>query len=514
MNKKKIYAKIIIKSIVIFIILVIPAFVTKCTAGRPFFYDLEIIIEKTEVQSGEDVRVIVNAIHNKSLNEINNSENVILKFETDNEYVDIDEATSRSAPFVNGVSRSIVRLINRKRDTQKTNIIARYKKIKAQSKSEIVVKPYIYNSGRSIYSHIPQKEKVKVLSNVLKNPTFGSNKLNNIIVLGTDHNNNFFIYLKKPENLVLKISSDGSLITIIIEEELINLIQGDVIAGAINKETRRLYLLKSNDENKQLSLMFFDVSGNLRSKPIVIGKIDDIISKYVNRNFDMYTFEAIELDVIKNKIAVVIREILPNKPKISSARPTLIILDKNGNVENVILTNPPKITSFGNSYWEKTTADKLHFQTFIRKDNIYVLWGSGYTENSSIGYIIQKLSISGREINSFTRLITRVPVPYDEDSIYNTPYSKAEEQNYIARGLYVDEDKRVYAFIELGKELYIDVFSEQDIYEENIHIETTQDIGELTLIGKKNVLVYNNKVIISTDKGIFIFELSKEEKPF
>ncbi len=513
MNKKKLYIKIL-KSIAILIILFIPAIITKCTAGKLFFYDLEVIIEKTKVQSGEDVRVIVNAIHNKNLNEINNSENVILKFETDNEYVEIDEATSRSAPFVNGVSRSIVRLINKKRDGQETHIIARYKKIKAQSENKVLVKPYIYNSGRTIYSHIPQKEKIKVLSSVLKKPTFGNNKLNDVIVLGTDHNNNFFLYLKKPDNLVLKISADGSLITIIIEEDLINLIQGNVIAGTINKETRRLYLLKSDNETKQLSLMFFDVSGNLRSKPIVIGKIEDIISKYVNRNFDRYTFEAIELDVIKNKIAVAIREVLPNAPKISSARPTLIILDKSGSIENVILTNPPKTTSFENSYWEKTTSDKLYFQTFIRKDNIYILWGSGYTENSSIGYIIQKLSISGREVNSFTRLITRVPVPYDEDSIYNIPYSKNEEQNYIARGLYVDENKRVYAFIELGEELYIDVFSEQDVYEENIHIETLEDIGELKLIGKKNILVYDDKVIISTDKGIFIFKLSKEEKPF
>lgn len=511
MNKKKICCIKIAKYSIIFVILVMCNFITKCSSGEPFFYDLEIDIQKSEAESGEDIRVIVNAIHNKNLNNIkNNEKNLTLKFYTDNEYVDVDKATSRSAPFVNGISRSIVRLINRKRNPQKAHIIAKYGDIKTESKQEITIKPYIYDSERSIYPHIPEKEKITVLNNVLKKPIFGKNKLSDVILLGTDNNNNFFIYLKKPDDLVLKISSDGSLITIIIEPDFLNLIQGEVIAGTINKETRRLYLLKSDTENN-LNLMFFDVSGNLRSKPVSIGKIKNIVLNYVNKKHYEYEFEAIELDMIKNKPTIVIREVLPNNKKISIARPTLIVLNDKGKVENVMLINPPKLTSYKGSYWDKTITDKLNFQLFIRQDNIYILWGSGYNQKTSIGYMIQKLSISGYEQNSFTRLITRIPVPYETESIYQLTYSKKEENNYIARNLYVDDDKNVYAFIELDNNLYIDKFSEQDIYIEQIQIETAEGIGELELKGHKSTLVYDNKVIISTNKGIYIFKQSKIE---
>jgi len=209
--------------------------------------------------------------------------------------------------------------------------------------------------------------------------------------------------------------------------------------------------------------------------------------------------------VLNGNPVIIVREISIGKNKISTNRPTFIVLSKNGDVENVMLITPPLITAFGSDYWKNTTIEKFDYQVAIDEGFIYIVWGSGYSYNSSIGYMVQKFNSSGKEEAAFTRITKSVQVPDDGQSIQSLTYSQNEEEKYIARGI-TAFNGNVYVRIKLDGKDYVDIYDTTNVYSERFNIEV--EIGNTILTGPRNMLIYNQRAIFSSDTGIYIFSLN------
>jgi hypothetical protein len=136
---------------------------------------------------------------------------------------------------------------------------------------------------------------------------------------------------------------------------------------------------------------------------------------------------------------------------------------------------------------------------------IYIVWGSGYSYNSSIGYMVQKFNSSGKEEAAFTRITKSVQVPDDGQSIQSLTYSQNEEEKYIARGI-TAFNGNVYVRIKLDGKDYVDIYDTTNVYSERFNIEV--EIGNTILTGPRNMLIYNQRAIFSSDTGIYIFSLN------
>ncbi len=491
------------KFLLIFCIAIIFSIISCTGSKKPTFKGFEVILSSNIIKSGEtvDVRVTAKDDNGNVFDKFN--EKVI--FSSTNNSIIIDTPSKESSSFTNGVSNSKIKLFNRMETDQKGKIIASFNDIKSESDKEITIKTTLFDSGRIIFPSDPKNKKIKLLNKIERNLKIGDANISNPIMMGLDNNNSFIVFLQDPTNLIVKIASDGS-ITAINDEasKKINAVEGKIISGVIDKASKKLYILKK-DNKDNLILLFFDVSLNAKEQPKNLGKTTDIVKKYVTVPLEGYTFEAIGIEVLNGNPVIIVREISIGKNKISTNRPTFIVLSKNGDVENVMLITPPLITAFGSDYWKNTTIEKFDYQVAIDEGFIYIVWGSGYSYNSSIGYMVQKFNSSGKEEAAFTRITKSVQVPDDGQSIQSLTYSQNEEEKYIARGI-TAFNGNVYVRIKLDGKDYVDIYDTTNVYSERFNIEV--EIGNTILTGPRNMLIYNQRAIFSSDTGIYIFSLN------
>jgi hypothetical protein len=183
-----------------------------------------------------------------------------------------------------------------------------------------------------------------------------------------------------------------------------------------------------------------------------------------------------------------------------------VIVNQSGEVQNITpLVTPPELHVFDNDYWNETQVEALNYQVVFNNQNIYILWGSGYSVNGGVGYMVQILNSSGTETAKFTRIIKEdIEVPEDGQSIGKIAYSESEESNYTARGITVDGNL-VYVRLKIEDKNYIDVYDGERVYTQKY--DTNVSIGDTMLAGPRNSLVYSGRAILTSDTGIHILSL-------
>jgi hypothetical protein len=489
--------------ILIFGIIFIISFVhSACvTTTEATLSNLEISTNVKKARSGEEIQIKVRALDEQGNPLKDFKDEVVL--ETTNDKVFIDEPYTVVDNFVNGVSNTNVKLVNTSINNEVTQLIASHGETQALTETEITIISPFYETGRVIFPYEPENKNIKLLTKIERSIRLGEQKISNPLLLGKDKNNNFLVYIKKPTNLILKITNDGALSAVITESEDINSAPGEVLSGVVDKENNKLYILKN--DNGKLILMFLDVSGNIIKEYKQIGNTTDIVRNHLTQDIDdAYTFEPIGLEIINKQAVVVVREVREGASKLAQNRPTFIVLNTEGEVENVILITPPLITAFGSDYWTKTTVNKLDFKTAIDKNYIYVLWGSGYSTQTKVGYMVQKFSLSGKEEASFTRLIKDTTPPLDDESLETGAYDPQLEDTYVARGIYADND-RVYVRIKLDDKDFVDIYNKEEVYYERYNVEV--DVGETSLVGSRNMVKLEDRLVLASDSGIYIFKV-------
>ncbi len=461
---------------------------------------IEISTTLNKVRSGEDIPIRITILDEQG-NPVKDFKGEII-LSTSNEKIYIDEPYKIVDNFTNGVSNTNVKLINSSINDEVTLIIASYDEYQAATEKEITVVTPFYETGRVIFPYEPQNKNIQLLTKIERSIRLGEEKISNPILLGKDINNNFLVYIKKPTNLILKITDDGALSAVITENEDIETAPGDVISGIIDKQNNKLYLLKLDGEN--LILMYLDVSGNIIKEYKVIGNTTELVKNHITQTLeDGTTFEPIGLEIINNQPVVVIREVIDGN-KIAKNRPTFMILNTEGEVQNVMLITPPLITAFGMDYWSNTTVNKLKYKVTVDDNYIYVLWGSGYSRETQIGYMVQKFSLSGKEEASFTRLIKQDDPPLEDEDLNTQSYSSQLEDTFVARGIYASDD-RVFVRVKLDDKDYVDIYNDEEIYYERYNVEV--EIGETSLSGSRNMLKLENRLVMSSETGIYIFKV-------
>lgn len=482
-------------------LMLITFFITCDTSTEATLKSFDVSFSETTINTGGSIKVTVTAKDDSA--NVYTDFNETVTFSCSNSNVEVDSSTKTSPALTNGVLTDFeVKLVNKTNDDQSGKIVVESGDYKGTSSNNITVAiKNNYSSGRIVFPYRPKNNNVKVINNIERNIKLGNTDIKDPILLGIDKSVNFVTYIKEV-NKVVKFAHDGSLGAIIIDSDDLNVIAGDIIAGTIDREGNKLYLLKRN--NNTLSVMFYDISGNVRKEPKTIGEATTIVKKYVTANVDDYIFEAIGMEVLNGNPVIVIRERSIGK-KIAAERPTFVVLNEDGEVQNVTpLITPPLITAFGTDYWSTTQTEKLDFQVCIEGGNIYILWGSGYTVNGNIGYMVQKLDASGTEIGSFTRVIRDMEIPEDGMSVEAVSYSENEETNYIARGITVNLNN-VYVRVKMDGKNYIDVFDGERVYSQQY--DTNVTIGETQLDAPRNILVYAERIIVTSDKGVHIISL-------
>ncbi|MFW5799542.1 MAG: hypothetical protein ACOCV8_01905 [Spirochaetota bacterium] len=360
-----------------------------------------------------------------------------------------------------------------------------------------------------IYLYQPKDGEVTLGSDsIIRKVTFGEKDLINPLLLGVDSNENFLLYYDEVKQ-VIKYSNDGSLGVIVLEEDSLMTSEGKYISGHI-KDEKICLLQQSNNDNDEYILRFFDISGNrLSPDSITFSNIKEILINEGIEFNDKFNFIAQDVVIMENdNIAVSINEVSEDNDHIAVNRPQFIIFNPQGDIVSIITVIPPKpqLTGFSETkYWEDSTVDKFHFDTAIYKNEGYILWGSGYSRKSTLGYLYQVVSLkTGGAGNYATRLLKE---DHNKDNMISDRLP--DEHNYASRGIWVD-DGNIYIRLKLedGTDI-IDMYNSRSDYRKKYVLKDIPELGETSLIGPNNILVNNNIVFWSSNQGLSIINLDK-----
>ncbi len=361
-----------------------------------------------------------------------------------------------------------------------------------------------------IFSYNP-KDAEKYLSDdsIKRDIVLGDDPITDPMLLGTDDEGNFVMYSPVHKEIV-RYPSDASLGVAIIEDDMIKTSQGEIISGHISGVN--LVLLQETGEN-EYTFRYFDKSGN--DYPEKDFTISDISSILTEQGFDIdekYTFIAQSVFIMENgSTALTINETSTDNNHITVDRPQFIIFDENKEVENVITVIPPNWTGYGPDYWKESRVPVFHMDTAIYQNSAYILWGSGYSLNSTLGYIYQKVSLRASGAGTYA---TRVLKP-GQDKENRITDELPDDNNYASRGIWVDDGTVfIRLVIEDGTNI-IDVYNSRDDYRQKFVLKNISGLGKTSLIGPNNFVVDDNLVYWASDEGLRLIDLETavEDEP-
>ncbi len=354
-----------------------------------------------------------------------------------------------------------------------------------------------------IFSYNP-KDGEKYLSDdsVKRKVALGDEPVTNPMLLGTDDEGSFLMYSQSQKEVV-RFPSDASLGIAIIEDDLLETSEGEIIAGHINGTN--IVLLQETGEN-EYKFRFFDKSGNdYPKKDFTISNILDILTNQELDIEDKYIFIVQNVFIMENgNVAITINETSSDNSHIAVDRPQFIIFNTNKEVENVITVIPPNWTGYGPDYWTESEVPVFHMDTAIYGNSAYILWGSGYSLNSTLGYIYQKVSLRASGAGTYA---TRV-LKSGQDKENRATDSLPDDNNYASRGIWVDGGN-VYIRLQIedGTNI-IDVYNSRDDYRQKYVLRNITGLGESSLVGPNNFVVDDDFVYWGSDEGLKLIDLS------
>ncbi len=315
-------------------------------------------------------------------------------------------------------------------------------------------------------------------------------KISNPILVGTDENKNLIIYSSSQKKFV-KFPPDMSLGVAIIKN------YDGVISANINGKT--LAILQSSGSG--YSVEFFNNNGDSTAdKNFTIGNIKEILSNEGINIGSKYDFLPKRIFVKDDgNVVISVVETSSDKSHTSKNIPTFITFNGK-NVDKVIRVTPPMFTGYGQDYWKKTKIDYFRMDTAIYKNKAYILWGSGYSVTSSLGYTLQEISLKNEKSSYATRMMEK-----KDDKNNQRIESLPDKGNYASRGIWIDKGN-IYLRLEAEGTDIIDVYSNMK-YEKKYVLKDIKEMGKTTLDGAKNMVVMDNKVYWASDKSIKLIDL-------
>lgn len=345
-------------------------------------------------------------------------------------------------------------------------------------------------------------------------------EVSNPLLIGSD-GNSFFIYLKETKR-VIKLPRDGSLSYIIIKDDKLKTSQGEYVSGHV-RDNQLLLLQKMKPGAKyEYVLRYFDTSGNISKlfdperEGLEVNEIgfSDIPNLIRSKGIELdkkYSYVAEDVYIMDTgNTAVTINESSSDNDHIVTDRPQFLIFDENAELMDVIQIIPPNWTAFGPDYWKDTEVEKFHIDTAIYRSVAYILWGSGYSTDATLGYLYQKVSLKTSGAGTFATRVLKKGQDKDNRNTASLP----DEHKYASRGIWVDKGK-VYVRLELedGTNI-IDVYSSRDDYRNKYVLKGIAGIGDTTLTGSNNIIVLDDTVFWASDEGLMLFDLSEaQEQP-
>jgi hypothetical protein len=346
-------------------------------------------------------------------------------------------------------------------------------------------------------------------------------EVSNPLLIGSDGSANFIIYLKESKRII-KLPKDGSLSIIIIEDDKLKTSEGEYLSGHV-RDNQIILLQKTKSGSKyEYILRYFDTSGNilelfdpdregLEANEIGFSNISGLIRSMDIELDEKYSYIAEDVYIMDTgNTAVTINESSSDNDHIVTDRPQFLIFDENAELVDVIQIIPPNWTAFGPDYWKDTEVERFHIDTAIYKNTAYILWGSGYSTDATLGYLYQKVSLRTSGAGTFATRVLKKGQNKDNRNTVSLP----DEHTYASRGIWVDKGK-VYVRLELDDGInIIDVYSSKDDYRMKYTLKDIPGLGKTTLTGPNNIIVLDDTVFWASDEGLMLFDLSEaKEEP-
>jgi hypothetical protein len=326
-----------------------------------------------------------------------------------------------------------------------------------------------------IFSFDPKDgEKLLSKASVLRNIMLGNEPIKDPMLLGSDNKNNFIIYLQDRKE-VIKLPKDASISVVILDDSKLNTANGLYISGHV-RETRIVMLQKPKSGSNEYVMRYFDTSGNaLTSSEFGFSNISALIKSKGIEVDSKYSFIAQDVFIMEDgNTAVTINEKSSDNKHIDINRPQFLIFSPDGSLYNVITIIPPNWTGFGTDYWKDSRIEIFHIDTAIYKNEAYILWGSGYSTSSTLGYMYQKVSLKSSGAGTYATRVLRS----GQDKENRTNDTLPDKNKYASRGIWVDQGK-VYIRLKLddGTNI-IDIYNARDDYREKFNLKNMTDLGE------------------------------------
>ncbi len=359
-----------------------------------------------------------------------------------------------------------------------------------------------------IFSFDPKDgEKLLSKASVLRNIMLGNEPIKDPMLLGSDNKNNFIIYLQDRKE-VIKLPKDASISVVILDDSKLNTANGLYISGHV-RETRIVMLQKPKSGSNEYVMRYFDTSGNaLTSSEFGFSNISALIKSKGIEVDSKYSFIAQDVFIMEDgNTAVTINEKSSDNKHIDINRPQFLIFSPDGSLYNVITIIPPNWTGFGTDYWKDSRIEIFHIDTAIYKNEAYILWGSGYSTSSTLGYMYQKVSLKSSGAGTYATRVLRS----GQDKENRTNDTLPDKNKYASRGIWVDQGK-VYIRLKLddGTNI-IDIYNARDDYREKFNLKNMTDLGETSLIGPNNMIVIDNYVLWASNIGVRLLDLTKSD---